>query len=44
MLIQHHAVETQFVGVDEVIDVFLVELAGAVAIPQLFGTVTQPVS
>src|SRR5215468_1904719 len=37
VFIKYHAVETEFVGVSELIDVFLVEAAGFVVVPQAIG-------
>jgi hypothetical protein len=44
MLVQHHPVESELVGIDELLDIFLIEVTGAIAIPQVFGTVTHPLS
>src|SRR5262245_6013963 len=34
MLVQYHAVESKLVGIDELLDIFLIEVTGAIAIPQ----------
>src|SRR5512135_692894 len=37
MLVEHHAVEAELVGVDELIDIFLVESARLAVVPQPVG-------
>src|SRR5262245_31388327 len=37
VFVKYHAVETQFVGVSELVDVFLVQAAGFVVVPQAIG-------
>ena len=45
VLVEHHAVEAELVGIGELVDVLLVEPAALLACPTAkFGTVTQPVS
>ena len=44
VLVEHHAVEAELVGIGELVDILLIEAAAFLRVPQLFGTVTQPVS
>jgi hypothetical protein len=44
MLVEHHAVEAELVGIDELVDILPIETAAFSASHSLFGTVTQPVS
>ena len=37
VLVEHHAVETQLIGIGELIDVFLVKTARFVVVPQAIG-------
>ena len=42
MLVEHKAIEAQLFGVDELVDVLLIDGVGPLAVPERIRTVTQP--